>query len=140
MNNLLATFTGALIAIMIGFNGILSNAIGNFNATVMIHIVGLICVSILLIITRSKFVFKKNTSLFLYSAGTIGVLTVLLTNVSVQTLGVSLTVALGLVGQSTSALVIDEFGLFGMKKIVFDKRKIIGFSIMLIGIVIMTVL
>jgi bacterial/archaeal transporter family-2 protein len=140
MNNMLTAITGALIAIMIGFNGVLSNAIGNFNSTVIIHMVGLICIIFILIITRSKISFRKNASLFLYSAGVIGVLIVLFTNISVQTLGVSLTVALGLIGQSTSSLVIDQLGLFGMKKTEFDKRKTIGFSIMLIGIVIMTVL
>lgn len=140
MYSFLAALIGALISIMIGFNGVLSNSIGNFSSTVVIHIVGLLCVIAILLARRNQFSFRNNVPLFLYSAGAIGVLTVVFNNISFTALGVSLTVALGLLGQSTAALVIDQFGMFGMNRVKFDPRKLIGFALISAGVAIMTLL
>ncbi len=139
MNIFISIFSGALISIMLLFNGTLSNHIGNYASTVIIHIIGLISIVVVLILTRSKIKIKKNTSIFLYSAGAIGVFTVLFSNISYNTLGASLTVALCLLGQAISSIIIDNYGLLGMEKIKFNNKKIVGLSIMVVGIIIMTV-
>ncbi len=139
MTNLLSAFTGALIAIMILFNGALSNATGNYIATVIVHIIGLISIILALLITKSKLKLKKGLPLYLYSAGAIGVFTILFNNLTFKTLGVSITLALGLLGQSFASMVIDHFGLMGMKVIKFEKKKYIGLAFIILGIFIMTV-
>jgi len=140
MNNLLSAFIGALIAIMIMINGTLSNAFGNYTSTVVIHIIGLLSVIFVLLISKSKFKIVKGTPVYLYSAGAIGVFTVLFNNLSFSQLGVSITLALGLLGQSVSSIIIDNFGLMGMKVIKFEKRKFIGLIFIILGILIMTTL
>ncbi|WP_202906312.1 DMT family transporter, partial [Clostridium botulinum] len=60
-------------------------------------------------------------------------------NLSFSKLGVSLTLALGLLGQSLSSIFIDHFGLLGMKVIKFEKKKCIGLLFIILGIFIMTV-
>lgn len=139
MYNFISTFIGALIAVMIMFNGALSNTTGNYTSLVIIHIVGLLSIALVLLLSKSKFKIHKGISLYLYSAGAIGVFTVLFNNLSFLTLGVSLTLALGLLGQSLLSIVIDHFGLFNMKVVKFDKKKIIGLVVISLGIFIMTV-
>lgn len=140
MYNFLSLFTGVLITIMISFNGILSSYIGNYTSTLIIHIVGFIILTLILLFKKYKIELSKNIPIILYSAGVIGVFTVLFNTISFSALGASLTISLGLLGQTVSSLVIDSFGLMKMQKIEFQRKKIFGVSIIILGIVIMAVL
>jgi len=139
MNNLLSAFIGALIAVMIMINGTLSNAFGNYTSTVIIHIIGLLSMIFVLLLSRSNLKIVKGIPLYFYSAGAIGVFTVLFNNLSFSKLGVSITLALGLLGQSLSSIIIDHFGLMGMKVIKFQKRKLFGLILITLGILVMTI-
>jgi len=139
MNNITSAFIGALIAVMIMFNGTLSNALGNYTSSVIIHIVGLFSMILVLLISKSKFKFEKGIPLYLYSAGAIGVFTVLFNNLTFLKLGVSITIALGLLGQSLCSIVVDHFGLLGMNVIKFENKKYIGLFFITFGIFIMTI-
>ncbi|KOA19413.1 hypothetical protein CLHOM_22040 [Clostridium homopropionicum DSM 5847] len=139
MDNLLSAFIGALIAIMIMINGTLANAFGNYTSTVVIHIIGLISMIFVLLISKLKFKKVKEIPLYFYSAGAVGVFTVLFNNLSFEKLGVSITLALGLLGQSVSSIIIDHFGLMGMKVMKFEKRKLFGLILIILGILVMTI-
>lgn len=130
---------GAINSIMILFNGTLSSSYGNLSSSIIIHIVGLIGIILVLLITKTSFKLRRDIPLYLYSAGFIGIGTVLLTNISYANLGVSLHLALSLFGQTISSLLIDHFGLFGMKVTTFNKKKSIGLFLIVLGICIMTV-
>lgn len=139
MFNFLSIFIGILIGLMTSFNGILSTYLGNFSSTVIIHLAGLIGVIVVLIITKSKLTFDKTLPLTLYSAGVIGVFTVLFCNFSFPHVGAALVTALGLLGQTVSSIIIDHYGLLGVNVSKFNSKKLIGLGIILIGLVIMTV-
>ncbi len=138
MYNLYSGLIGVLIAIMLVFNGVLASNIGNYSSTVIIHIIGLIGISFVLIINKAKFDYYKDIPLHLYSAGAIGVFTVLFNNISFNHLGVSLTLALALLGQSFASVVIDHYGLLGMEVVKFKRDKILGLILISLGIVIMS--
>ncbi|MFJ8530979.1 DMT family transporter [Bacillus sp. NPDC094106] len=139
MYNLLSIIIGAFIAIMIPLNGILSEITGNYMSSVMIHLVGLFAIVIVLLVSKSKLRMQQGIPLYLYSAGAIGVFTVLFSNISFSVLGVSITIALSLLGQSVSSIIIDHFGLLGMKVVKFEKKKMIGLLLISSGIVVMTI-
>jgi transporter family-2 protein len=124
---------------MTSLNGILSTYAGNYLSTVLIHFVGLIGVIAILIFTKTKLTFDKTLPLTLYSAGVIGVFTVLFNNYTFVPIGASLTMALGLFGQAISSIIIDNFGLLGVKVVKFNKKKLIGLGIISLGLIIMTV-
>lgn len=138
MYSLYSAFIGMLITIMIGLNGTLSNLLGNYTSSIIVHFAGLSAVILVLFIKKNKVTFKRELPLYLYSAGAIGVLILLFNNVTFNAIGVSLTVALGLLGQSIASIVIDSYGLFNMKLVRFNKKKILGFMFISIGIIIMT--
>lgn len=137
MYKIYSGLVGILIAVMVFFNGILANNLGNYLSTVIVHVVGLICVILVLVINKTKISLYKNIPIYLYSAGAIGVFTVLFNNIGFIRLGASITLALGLLGQSVSSIIIDHYGLLGMEIIKFDKKKLIGFALISLGIVIM---
>lgn len=139
MLDIFSAFVGTLIALMIMFNGTLANATGNFTSSVIIHITGLFSVIIVLLISKSKIKLKNGIPLYLYSAGAIGVFTVLFTNLSFSALGISVTLSLGLLGQTLSSIIIDHFGLLGMKVIKFQKKKTFGLILIVFGIFIMAI-
>lgn len=139
MYKTLSGLTGILIAVMIAINGVLSHQLENYTSTVIIHMTGLVCISFTLIASKEKLKLDKNISLFLYSAGAIGVFTVLFNNISFNCLGASLSLSLGLLGQSIASIIIDRFGLLGAKAVKFNKKKIAGFIIISLGILVMIV-
>lgn len=139
MNYIISIFTGALLALMISLNGTVGEASGNYASSVIIHVIGLIGIIVVLIATKSKFKNLKSVHFYMYSGGLVGVLTVIFSNISFSTLGVSLTVSLGLLGQLITSIVIDHFGLFNIPVNKFNKKKIIGLVIILIGILVMTI-
>lgn len=137
MNYLISVLTGIILAIMIALNGNLGNATGNYVSSVIIHFVGLIGIIIVLIVTKSKIKNLKGIPFYMFSGGLIGILTVLSTNISFSNLGVSLTVSLALLGQLITSIVIDHFGYFGLTVTRFEKKKTIGFGIIILGIYVM---
>ena len=139
MNYIISIFTGSLIALMVSLNGIVGETSGNYTSSVIIHVIGLIGIIIVLIATKSNFKNLKSIPIYMYIGGLIGVLTVIFTNVSFSSLGVSLTVSLGLLGQSITSIIIDHYGYFNLPVSKFNKKKIIGFIIIIIGIFVMTI-
>ena len=125
---------GVLISIMIAFNGGLTEQYGVYSATVIIHIAGLIFISLILLAKREQ-PFSKRQAWFLYLGGAIGVFTTLSNNISFGRISVSAILALMLFGQSVAGIVIDQYGLLSMPKHPFAKRKLIGLSLVLCGIV-----
>lgn len=138
MYYLLSLLVGGLLAFMVSANGIVGEVAGTYASSVIIHFIGLMGVIGVLLFSKAKFKGLRQIPLWMYSAGLIGIITVLFNNLTYTTLGVSLTVALGLLGQSLTSIVIDHFGLFGLPVSRFDKKKIFGFIIILCGIIIMT--
>ena len=139
MYNFLSFFTGILITIMISLNGVLSKHLGNYSSILVIHILGFLILTLILTLKKYKIRFSKDIPLILYSAGIIGVFTVLFNNISFSALGEALTISLGLLGQTISSIIIDSFGLIKMQKISFKKEKILGLLLIILGIVVMTI-
>lgn len=134
-----AVFIGILIAIMVAFNGALDNQVGTYLATFIIHLVGLITIILILIFKKQKFLINEKLPIYLFSAGAMGVFVVSFNNICFNKLGASLTLSLGIIGQLVLSCIIDHFGFLGMKVYKFKKKKLIGFAIIFIGIVVMTI-
>lgn len=139
VNNILSILTGSLLAIMLSLNGTVSQIAGNYASTVIIHTVGLIGIIFVLIATKSKIKNTRSVPFYMYTGGLIGVLTVIFSNASFSKLGVSLTTSLCLLGQLVASIIIDHFGWFNLAVNKFNKKKIIGLIIIVLGILLMTI-
>ena len=93
MNNLIAAIIGFIVAFMVLVNGILTGYTDLYMSSIIIHIVGLVCITIVIIVGKHKIKNLKAVPLFLYAGGILGVSNVVLSNLSLE-LGI-LTLALG---------------------------------------------
>ncbi len=138
----LTVLTGILVAIMIAINGSLTAHYGLYTATVIIHISGLIVLIGAFIlkkepIPKDLFTRKRILPLIWYTGGAIGFGTTIFNNVAFGKISISAILALGLLGQSLTSIAIDQWGLFEMPKQPFDTKKLIGYSIILGGIILL---
>lgn len=129
----LAIFDGMLISLMVMVNGLLAMTLGDYAALIVIHITGLITITIILIMKRKKISISK-VPFILLTGGAFGVFTLFSNSVCVGELGVTLTLGIGLLGQIIVSCIIDHFGLFGVKKYKFIPKKSIGIILMCVGI------
>ncbi len=133
MYYLVSLLIGVLVAVMITVNGGLTTLYGVYAATVVIHIVGLILIGAIILFRHEK-PFQKAQPWYLYIGGVIGVATTAATNSAFGKISVSAILALGLFGQSVAGVLVDQFGLFGMKKHPFRAHQIPGILLVAGGI------
>ena len=133
----LSLLTGILISVMVAVNGVLTERYGVYSATVIIHVAGLLLISASALIKRER-PFAKMQAWHLYLGGAIGVFTTVFNNLAYGRISVSAILALGLFGQSITGILIDQYGWLGMPKYPFNKQKLVGFALLLGGIVAMT--
>ena len=137
MEFILAILAGTIVTIMNVFNGQLSNQVGVYLSTVIIHLVGLFTLIIIMIIKKQKISFQNHIPLILYTGGMIGVFTVFCNVMSISTIGVALVTALGLLGQMLTSLVLEYKGWLGAKKRTLTFQKVISLVLVMIGIGVM---
>jgi transporter family-2 protein len=137
MTKFLAVLNGMLISIMIMLNGKLASIYGNYHATVFIHLTGFLLITLILIFQRKRIATKGKIPLYLYTGGIIGVATSVFCNIGAIELGVTVTLALSLLAQTITSLVIDHNGLLGVPRSPFHKHKLVGTSFILLGILVM---
>ncbi len=131
---------GILISFMITFNGILSSNLGNNQAVFFIHIIGIITIVTFMMIKNIKWSSIKSVPKYLLLPGMIGVVMVTINNLTVNNLGLSLTIACGIFGQMLFSSIVDHFGLFGNTVYKFKKNQVLGYTVIVIGIGLMVVL
>ncbi len=132
---ILAILNGSVIAIMINFNKELAEASGLMFSIVVIHLVGGLLATSIILILRPKIIERPHP--LLRVGGLFGVALVFMNTLCFQNIGASLTLATVVLGQSITAFIADTTGFLGVKTYKFDRKKLIGFLISLSGIIIM---
>lgn len=134
MNRLLASSAGALIAIMIMVNGTLASWTGIATSMVLIHIVGLIAIMMLYIKDKTVPRLRFEYPWHYYISGLLGLFLVFSNTICFNSLGATLTIAFGLLGQSIFSLIIDRFGLFERKKRHIERYEFLGIAVIAFGL------
>lgn len=132
----MALINGMLISVMILSNGLMVEVLTNTPSVVINHLIGLSIISIIFFLSKESWVsLKKIPYLYLFG-GLSGLVTVYFTNISFLLLGATLTLMISMVGRIGLSLIVDHFGLLGMKKYPFRPAKIVGILFMATGIII----
>ncbi|MEA4897896.1 DMT family transporter [Bacillota bacterium Meth-B3] len=126
MHYALSTLAAVAISVMILINGELTRAYDLYAATVTIHVVGLVLVSAACALRGEKLSAARGLKWTAFLGGAVGVATTVFNNQAYGQIDVSAIVALNLVGQAGSALAIDQFALFGMKRAPMSAGKALG--------------
>lgn len=134
MYSLTTIFTGITLAIMVAINGGLSDHYGVFVSSVVIHIVGVVFAFLACLIRKEQILVRERVPKWFYLGGVIGVCTTVFQNMAFAYISMTSIIALGLLGQALTSVLIDSLGLFGMKKVPVKKSSLIGFGFALLGI------
>ncbi len=137
MPSMLAILAGVLIAVTVVQNGDLAQYFGNYLGTVLVHVVGLFTILAVLAARRTPLRWDRHTPWYAYLGGVLGVLTVLGSNISFAGLGVSVAVAMMLLGQTAMGAAVDQFGLFGAQRRPFKPAHILSFALIAGGVGVM---
>lgn len=131
---LLYTFlVGAMITVMVFFNGSLGNIYGIYTESALVHFVGIIFSVLVLKAQKKKIHLKKDDPWYNYLGGILGVATILLQTSAFMHISLTSIIALDLLGGTLAALLIDTFGLFHMEKHPFKKNNMFGLAVCFIG-------
>lgn len=133
---LFAPLVGALITVMNGINSIFASRVGSYLSVLVIHVAGLLAVSLVLLFRREK-VAARKLPVYLYAGGLVGVGTVFACNAAFSNLGASLAVALALFGQMAASLAVDSTGFLGRPRYPVSVRNLPGLALCLAGIAVM---
>ncbi len=136
----LALLTGIFVAIMLSFNGLLAGLLGSYFSSFVYHLTGFIIILIIYVFKRKNKLNVKDLSLIFFLPGFLSAILVLFNNISINQIGITLTIAVSLFGQLIMSGLVDNFGLFKMPVIKFKKKKLFGYSVMLFGIIFMILL
>lgn len=131
----LALFSGVAMAIQGSLNAALAKITGLLQATLVVHLTATITVVLLLLFPLSPGSLGKITQApwYLLLGGIIGVLITYGVVASIPRAGVALATTAIIVGQVTTALIIDHWGLFGLEKIPFTWWKVLGLVLLALG-------
>ena len=134
---LFSLLTGILVSLQVVFNNRVSDKIGLWETTVIVHAVGLIFGIILMAVFGDGNLGKIGEVKKLYLiGGMFGVIIVYSSMVGIILLGAAFSTSVMLIAQLIVATAIDAFGLFGASRIEFDFTKLLGVLIMITGIIV----
>ena len=117
-------------------NTILGKVVGLLEATFVVHLVGTITVVMALLLLRlGKNGLSQIGQAPWYAAlgGVLSVLIIYTVVASISKLGVATATTAIIVGQVSTAVIIDHFGMFGLKEIPFTWWKLAGIALLTTG-------
>lgn len=132
----LSLLTGIITSVLIFLNGELANIYGLYTGTLIAHLVAVLGSFAVFLFKKENFTLTK-LPWYLYSGGAVGLIGVVVINISYGRISVTAILALGLLAQSIVGLIIDQFGLLGMPQVPFSTKKLIGISLVVLGIIVM---
>ncbi len=135
---LLGICTGSFSAMQIAINGHLGRVMdAPLKAALISFVVGTLSMFIFVLITRQKITKKSELTekfpWWIWIGGTLGAIYVFATATISPILGTGLVVVISLTGQMTSSILVDQFGLFRMKKNPVSILSILGLCAMIAG-------
>ena len=128
---------GVMISLMVTANSGLQTLVGALPSLLVIHLSGIVLVAIILLARRSRFRGLAGTPPWYFMGGVVGIGLLFTNNLTIASLGVTLTVSLGILGQMLMSAVVDHLGLFGLERRPFSARKAAGMGIMAAGLAVM---
>lgn len=137
MYALYVLIAGMLQSAMGSFNSMLSESIGLFGVSLVVHLSGGVLLIFFITLILKKKIDLRGMPWYLYSAGFFGVVIVSVTSFCIRHLGAAVTTCFSVTGQLLISSVIDHFGLFHVPKAKFETKRIPAFLLILAGIIIL---
>lgn len=126
---------GVAVAVQPSINARLAEKTGYLQAATISFAVGTL-VLLLISLTTAQGSFRKISEVdwWQLSGGLFGAFFVTMTIVGVPRIGTTAVLALTIVSQLLAGLVMDHYGVFGMRGIPVDMKRLLGVVLLLVGV------
>lgn len=126
---------GVTVAVQPSINARLAEKTGFLQASTISFAVGTLVLLILSTLS-SQGSFRRigEADWWQLTGGFLGAFFVTMTIVAVPRIGTTAVLALTIVSQLVAGLVLDHYGLFGMRGIPLDAKRVLGVSLLLVGV------
>jgi len=126
---------GVAVALQPSINARLAEKIGYLHAATISFSVGtLVLLLVSLSVPQGSFRRTFEADWWQLSGGLFGAFFVTMTIVGVPRIGTTAVLALTIVSQLLAGLVMDHYGLFGMRGIPIDFKRLLGVVLLLVGV------
>jgi len=132
---LVAALAGSAMAFQGSLNAVLGEKIGLLEATLVVHLVGLVALGALFAFQLGQGGLQNlsNTPWYTFLGGILGVVIIFTVAASIPRAGVANATTAIIVAQLGSAMVIDNCGWFGLEVIPFNWYKLAGLVLLAVG-------
>ena len=132
---LLIACGGVAVAIQPSINARLAQKTGFLEAATISFAVGTMALLLISLVSgQGSFRRIVEVPWWQLSGGLFGAFFVTMTIVGVPRIGTTAVLALTIASQLTAGMVMDHYGVFGMRGIPVDAKRIIGIALLLIGV------
>jgi len=131
----LAALSGIFMAIQGALNTVLSKVIGLLEATFLVHVIGTFAGFILLVFGLGQGDWHQisRAPWYAYLGGILGLAIVYLVATAIAKVGAAPATTAIILGQVSTAALVDHFGWFGLEPISFNIWKGVGIILMAAG-------
>ncbi|MCB8816626.1 DMT family transporter [Desulfosporosinus shakirovi] len=132
---LIAAISGVAMAVQGTINSSLSQKTSLLSATLVVHIIGTIVSLGAVLLWRAPFLNHNwsSTPWYLYLGGVLSVIIVGLVAVSIPKVGVCNATTAIIIGQVSTAVLIDHFGLLGVNRLPWSPWQLLGIGFFAVG-------
>ncbi|ADY56254.1 protein of unknown function DUF606 [Syntrophobotulus glycolicus DSM 8271] len=132
---ILAALSGAIMAGQGTLNSQLSQKTSLISSTLAIHLVGTIGILIAVLLLKEPVLTHhwRQIPWYLYLGGILGICIIVLVSVSISKMGVCNATTAIIIGQVSTAVIIDHLGLFGTHKIPWSPWQLAGLALFALG-------
>lgn len=133
---LIAALAGIAMAVQGSLNAVLGKSTGMLEATMIVHATGTaLALALLLTFRRGTGSLAQlgEAPWYSYLGGALGVAIILGVVFSIPRAGVANATTAIIIGQVATAMLIDQFGLFGLEKIPFSWWNALGLAFLAAG-------
>lgn len=126
---------GVAVAVQPSINALLAEKTGFLQAATVSFAVGTL-ILLLISLTSGQGDFRRisEADWWQLTGGLFGAFFVAMTIVGVPRIGITAVLALTIVSQLIAGLVMDHYGLFGMRSIAIDYKRMLGVALLLAGV------
>lgn len=132
---LIGLVAGISMALQGSLNTVLSKIIGLLEANFVVHVIGAVVLVVLLLfrLGQGDLTRMGDAPWYSYLGGLLSAVIIYTVMASISKLGVAVATTAIIVGQVSTALIIDHFGLFGLREIPFTWWKLAGVILLATG-------
>ena len=131
----LMVIAGVAVAVQPSINARLAEKVGYLQSATISFAVGTLVLLLISLSTRQgSFRNIGGVDWWQLSGGLFGAFFVTMTIVGVPRIGITAVLALTIVSQLLAGLVMDHYGLFGMRGIPLDPKRVAGVVLLLVGV------